>query len=1019
MTNAFKAKGLTSKLILGLMLVMGFSFATVEKAQAQGQSKDPQIPRLTLTGQDQGYRADLYPGGRIWVAPSDNGPREFLVPVFIENDWQAKPNMHELINPEPIKSFKFHMYYDSTLVRAIGTETSVSNYFEFRAWKNLDSTTVVGTADGFNIKMFDKADKSYLEDIMANPSPENQKHGRRATIVGSIGDGKGLPAHTGFRPLLFVRFRVIPNAQNPISKVSPIYIGREEISYNGLNIRKEAPFEELRQIDNKIQEIYPDPTEKTGLAGMNNSDKPTFATEPTIEGVVYVRIMDKLPQIGFNENDEPIADVDNGKMWEITQPITASDESDADAELILELQNIVTGTRLRDVRIETDKKWLKVEPATKGTSSKNFKQGIWIDNGILGQLDPLNVNNPADDKVFINVVCDKNELQGAAEESEGIYVGYITITSENALISPVRVKVTFIYFRSPWEPTLAANGTGIRLNVRNSRSSAGDETNLVFGTAPRATDGVDQLFGERAYDYEMSGFGARFFPVDPVLEATIPYGFECISPNLEDHLYASRDIRSSENKQNSLVYKVKFDADGDQNYPIVVSWDKADFPDGAQLFIRSILHGVPQQATNLRTANGSYYIADPEITEFLIEYTLPEVIDYVDAEGNPIIVKGWNLLSVPVSPINNEYKTVYPNAVTKPQHFAYNIWEPSDVVKPGYGYFIKYNNLVDTKFAGAFVNEISKDRGYEVRVYPGDTDDKGGWNAIGCPSIRTSVRNIQFDEFNGEMPSAEFTSSFPVYKYDKEGGYTEVNTMEPGRGYWIKVDANGYLRLKGGLESGKATNNNEAVLASSTELNIIDNAQHNTKLYLAESNVNTVNFELPPAPIANMFDARFNEGTFVSNKNESVVNLQGIEYPVSISMNNADADYKFVDAVTNRVLGFINKGENSNVEINGTTSDAIKVIKVESNESAFEFTVAPNPVSSNATIKYNMPSQENVTIKLYDELGNEVMTLVNNEVVEAGVNTLNLDATALTSGSYICKLNANGFNAVLKVVVVK
>ncbi len=1015
MTKAFQARGLTSKLILGLMLVMGFSFATFEKAQAE----NPQLPKLSLTGTESGYDKTLYPGGRIWVAPSDNGPREFLLPVFIKNDWEPKQGMHELINPEPIKNFKFHLFYDSTLVRPIGCEKVVTNVYELEMWADADDK-VVATAHDFNIEEDDKQDQTYLADIMANPSPENQKHGRRFTVVGSIGNGKGLPAHGNFRPLIFVRFRVKPNAQNPVSKVSPIYIGREEIRYNGLNIRKEAPFAELRDIDEKIQQIYPDPTEKTGLAGMNNSDKPIFATEPTIEGVIYIRVMDKLPKIGFNEKDDPIEDTKNGEYWEITQPITDSDENQTgEAALVLELQNIVTGSRLRDIRVETDQKWLKIESATKG-ASKTFEQGIWLDNGILGQLDPLNVNNAPDKKIFLKVVCDKAEVQGATEESEGVYVGHITVKSENAAISPVRVKVTFIYFRSPWEPTLAANGNGIRLNIRNSRGAAGDETNLVFGTAPRATDGVDLLFGERAYASALTGFGARFYPVDPVLEQLLPYGFECINPNTETPLYSSRDIRSSGNIENSLVYKVKFDADGVQNYPVVVKWNVGDFPDGAQLFIRSVLHGVPQQARNMRMSNQAYHIDDPEITEFLIEYTLPKVIDYLDADGNPIIVKGWNLLSVPVSPINNEYETVFPNAVTKPQHFAYNIWEPTDVVKPGYGYFIKYNNLVDQKFAGAYISEISKDKGFPVRVYPGDTEDKGGWNAIGGPSVKTAISNIQFDEFNGEKPTSEFTLKNVVYKYTAQGGYIGVNSMQPLRGYWIKVDANGYLNLKGGMNSGKATyNNNEAILASSTELNIIDNAQHNSKLYLAANNVNTASFELPPVPMNGLYDARFDEGTFVSNNNESIINLQGIEYPVAISMTNADADYKFVDAATNRVLGFINKGESNNIDIEATSADAIKVIKVESNDTAFEFTVGPNPVTTTATIKYNMPSQENVNITLYDELGNEVMTLVNNEVAEAGVNTVEFDAAALTSGNYICKLTANGFNAILKVVVVK
>ncbi len=1011
MTYAFKAKGLTSKLILGLMLVMGFSFATFEKAQAA----NPEIPVLTLTGMQSGYEKSLYPDGRIWVAPSDNGPREFLVPIFIKNNWRPTTGMHELINPEPIKDFKFDLYYDSTMVRAMGYETVVAGVSEFSNWEDEDGN-VIATANGWQISTNDQPDKTYLEDIMPNASIDNKKHGHKFTLVGSSSDS--LPVHTNFRPLVFVKFRVIPNAANPLTKIAPIYIGRQDISYNGLNIRKEAPFSELREISPDIIGIYPDPTEKTGLGGINNSNEVTYATEPTIEGVVYLRVMDKLPKIGFNQQDDPIVSKQSGAYWEITKELTASDESSEKGELVLELQNIVTGTRLRDITIESDQKWLDLEEVTKG-NSKEFENGMWIDNGIMNQADPMNTVGSADKKVFIKIVCDKDKIKGSAEESEGIYVGYLTIRSENAELSPVRVKVTFIYFRSPYEPTLASNGTGIRLNIRNSRGTTGDATKLVFGTAPRATDDVDMLFGERAYLYDMTGFGARFYPVDPVLETLIPYGFQCINPNTEAPLYSSRDIRSSKDTTNSIIYKVKFQADGVQNYPVVVSWDKADFPDGAQLFIRSILHGQPLEATNMRVANGSYYISDPEINEFRIEYTLPSVVDYVTVDGDAIIQKGWNLLSVPVAPINNEYLNVYKNAVTKPQHFAYNIWEPSDVVKPGYGYFIKYNNLVDTKFAGAYISEISVANGYPVRVYPGDTDDKGGWNAIGCPTIKTSIAKILFDEFNGELPTAEFTHSHSIYQYSKESGYTPVNVLDPGRGYWIKVDANGYLNLQGGMSPKASFNNNEAILAASSELNIFDNAQHNAKLYLAANNVATSTFEMPPAPMAELFDARFEEGTYVSNSNENIINLQGITYPVSISMSNADADYKFVDALTNRVLGFINKGENSNIEVSETESNSIKVIKVEANETAFEFTVGPNPVSSHATITYNMPTQDNVTVTLFDELGNKVMTLVNNEVANAGVNTIDFNAAALTSGSYICKLNSNGFNAVLKVVVVK
>lgn len=67
------------------------------------------------------------------------------------------------------------------------------------------------------------------------------------------------------------------------------------------------------------------------------------------------------------------------------------------------------------------------------------------------------------------------------------------------------------------------------------------------------------------------------------------------------------------------------------------------------------------------------------------------------------------------------------------------------------------------------------------------------------------------------------------------GSITVEAAIVVPKGVQVYSDANGYLNLKGGMNSGKATyNNNEAILASSTELNIIDNAQHNSKLYLKQ-----------------------------------------------------------------------------------------------------------------------------------------------------------------------------------------
>ena len=78
----------------------------------------------------------------------------------------------------------------------------------------------------------------------------------------------------------------------------------------------------------------------------------------------------------------------------------------------------------------------------------------------------------------------------------------------------------------------------------------------------------------------------------------------------------------------------------------------------------------------------------------------------------------------------------------------------------------------------------------------------------------------------------------------------------------------------------------------------------------------------------------------------------------------------------------------------------------------------PNPFNSSTIIKYQLPKSGKVILKIFDLLGKEVATLVNEEKV-AGNYTINLDANRLASGVYIYRLQANEFISVKKMMLLK
>jgi len=78
----------------------------------------------------------------------------------------------------------------------------------------------------------------------------------------------------------------------------------------------------------------------------------------------------------------------------------------------------------------------------------------------------------------------------------------------------------------------------------------------------------------------------------------------------------------------------------------------------------------------------------------------------------------------------------------------------------------------------------------------------------------------------------------------------------------------------------------------------------------------------------------------------------------------------------------------------------------------------PNPFNPVTTIKYSIPNSERVVLKVYNILGQEVATLVNEEQ-RAGVYELKFDASNLASGVYFYKLQAGKFIDVKKMMLVK
>ena len=78
----------------------------------------------------------------------------------------------------------------------------------------------------------------------------------------------------------------------------------------------------------------------------------------------------------------------------------------------------------------------------------------------------------------------------------------------------------------------------------------------------------------------------------------------------------------------------------------------------------------------------------------------------------------------------------------------------------------------------------------------------------------------------------------------------------------------------------------------------------------------------------------------------------------------------------------------------------------------------PNPFNPATTISFNLPEDSNVKLIIFNMLGQEIKTLIN-EPREAGIHTVELNASEFSSGLYFFRIEAGKYIQTRKMLLVK
>lgn len=79
----------------------------------------------------------------------------------------------------------------------------------------------------------------------------------------------------------------------------------------------------------------------------------------------------------------------------------------------------------------------------------------------------------------------------------------------------------------------------------------------------------------------------------------------------------------------------------------------------------------------------------------------------------------------------------------------------------------------------------------------------------------------------------------------------------------------------------------------------------------------------------------------------------------------------------------------------------------------------PNPFNPVTIVSFGIPKKSAVTLKVYDAIGREIVTLVNNEIKAEGYYNIEFNASMMPSGIYYYRLQAGDFADTKKMILVK
>lgn len=317
----------------------------------------------------------------------------------------------------------------------------------------------------------------------------------------------------------------------------------------------------------------------------------------------------------------------------------------------------------------------------------------------------------------------------------------------------------------------------------------------------------------------------------------------------------------------------------------------------------------------------------------------------------------------------------------------------------------------------------------------------------GTSGAGSMLITYNINQWSGDFITAGVTTvSMHMNNFNSEELNMRVVLQGPGGNFWSVDPVNlpaqsGWQVVQFSLLPADLTGgaNYNATLSGVTQFRIIHNpvGSHMGAVIDAELGVDNITAAADPLPVELIsFNAFQNNNTIGLNwVTASEINNHGFEIERKF-YNNIESDWRIIGfkegygtTSEQKTYSFTDDISGLNAEkaayrlkqidFNGSFSYS-DIIYVE-NVIPLTFNLAqnyPNPFNPSTNIKFNLPKDEFVSLKIYNSLGKEVSVIIN-ETTTAGNYVVPFNASELSSGIYYYQLSAGNFSSTKKMLLLK